>query len=392
MKRINYTIIIGLVFTCFPFFMSYGQGNRYTGSYTKSSAIQHVGKSNFVIEGLEISVNDREAIALYKCENVIIRNNKFGPSNHRAIYLDNCKNITIIDNYFDNVITGLIAHRSQGVKFDHNDVKNVGGLLALTDNPANGILVLFDKVSGEGNSISYNVGENIFGDSAPGDLINVNQSHGTAQSPIIVKGNWLRGGGPAPSGGGILIGDLGGSYQIAEDNILVDPGQYGVGIAGGHNMTLRNNKVYAKSQYFTNVGYSIANWSESQSGKSHTITFEGNTVNYANRDGVKGNSWWIAQNMQPVKGVETNRYDPSLTASILPEQLIGRARAGAPSNPGDEMPGGGSTPLPEEGDNEPEGEQPGPGEDDKGTEVPGVQLPDINNHPSITIYLDRYNR
>src|SRR5690554_2733495 len=119
MKRINYTIIIGLVLLCLPFFMSYGQGARYTGSYTKSSAIQHVRKSNFVIEGLEISGNGREAIALYDCENVIIRNNKLGPSNTRAIYLDNCRNITIIDNYFDHAYTGLVAHNSTGIKFDH---------------------------------------------------------------------------------------------------------------------------------------------------------------------------------------------------------------------------------------------------------------------------------
>ena len=125
MKRINYIIIISLVLLCCSFLKSYGQGARYTGSYTKSSAIQHVGKSNIIIEGLDFSVNDREAITLYSCDNVIIRNNKYGPSNKRAIYLDNCKNVTIIDNTFENVQSGLIAHRAQGVKFDYNDVKNV---------------------------------------------------------------------------------------------------------------------------------------------------------------------------------------------------------------------------------------------------------------------------
>jgi hypothetical protein len=128
------------------------------------------------------------------------------------------------------------------------------------------------------------------------------------------------------------------------------------------------------------VGYSIANWSESQSGKSHTITFEGNTVNYANRDGVTGNSWWIAENMKPVAGVETNRYDPNLNASILPEQLVGRARLGLPpTNPGEDRPGNGELELDE---NEV------PDNDDK----PNFELPKINNHPSITIYLDLNNR
>src|SRR5690554_2012053 len=389
MKRINYTIILGLVFLCFPFLMSYGQGARYTGEYKKSSAIQLVREKNIVIEGLEFSGIDGDVIGLYSCENVIIRNNKFSSSNKRGIYLYDCKNVTIIDNTFENVHTALTAGLSQTVKFEYNDVKNVGGLLALADDKNNGFIVLFDKVSGTGNSISYNVSENIYGESSPGDLINVNQSYGTPESPIIVKGNWIRGGGPSLTGGGILIGDIGGAYQIAEDNILVNPGPYGIGIGGGHNMTLRNNKVYAKQQYFTNVGISIVNWYEEYFGKSHTITVENNILNFANRDGVKGNSWWIAENMQPVMGIETNRYDPSLSASILPERILGRARAGAPSNPGDGTPGPGegSTPLPGDGDNEP-----GPGEDDKDPEIPGIELPDINNDPSITIYLDRYNR
>lgn len=391
MKRINYTIIISLVLLCCSFIKSYGQGARYTGSYTKSAAIQHVGKSNFVIEGLDFSGVNGDVIALYNCENVTIRNNRFKNSNKRGIYLFNSKNVTIIDNTFDHVHTALTASTSQGVKFEYNDIYNIGGPLSESDDTNNGFVALFIQVSGAGNSVSYNASENIYGESSPGDLININQSHGTAQSPILVKGNWLRGGGPSHSGGGILIGDLGGSYQIAEDNILVNPGQYGMGIGGGHNMTLRNNKVYAKSQYYTNVGFSIANWSEGQSGRSHSITFEGNTVNYANRDGVTGNSWWIAENMKPVVGVETNRYDPNLTASILPNQIIGRARAANPTDPEDGKPGGGSTPLPGEGENEPEpGEQPGNG--DQNPQNPDFKLPNINNHPSITIYLDQYNR
>ena len=401
MKRINYTIIIGLVFISFPFFMSYGQGNRYTGSYTKSSAIQHVGKSNFVIEGLEFTSNDEQSITLYNCENVVIRNNKFGPTpTKRAIYLDNCRNITIIDNTFENVQTGLLAHNSQSIKFDYNDVTNVVG--PLKGGGRIGNMAQFDKVRGSGNSISYNVSENFAGESSPEDLINLNQSHGTSQSPIMVKGNWIRGGGPSPSGGGIILGDVGGSYQIAEDNIVVNAGQYGISIAGGNNMTIRNNKIYGSRQAFSNVGLYAANWYESL-GQSHNITIANNEINYTNKEG-KLNNWWFAGNIEPVLNKETNRYNQNLNASILPDQIIGRARAGTPHNPGNETPNGGSTPIPGDGgqpgngDTEPEPvEQPDnggnkPEEGDKDPEIPGVQLPDVDNHPSITIYLDRYNR
>ncbi|WP_298653408.1 right-handed parallel beta-helix repeat-containing protein [uncultured Proteiniphilum sp.] len=390
MKR-NYIIILGVVLLCFPFHISYGQGARYTGSYTKSAAIQHVGKSNFVIEGLEITNGDQSLIVLYNCENVIIRNNKLsGASIKRAISLDNCKNITIVDNTFENIQSGLVAHKSQSIKFEYNDMTNVvgpegGGTI--------GKMAQFDKVSGTGNSISYNVCENFPGKSSPDDIINLYQSHGTAQSPIVVKGNWLRGGGPSPSGGGIILGDFGGSYQIAEDNIVVNAGQYGISIAGGNNMTIRNNKIYGSRQSFTNIGLYAANWSESL-GKSSNITVANNTVNYTNKDGVV-NNWWFAGNVEPVIGKETNVYDRSLSASILPDKIIGRARSS--STPGNETPGGGSTPLPEENkptepEPTPEEQQPGNTDENEESDEPGTSLPEIKNDPSILIYLDKYNR
>jgi len=331
MKK-NLLIVLNILFVCFTVHSSYGQGSRYTGSYIKSSTIQHVGKSNFVIEGLEFTSNDRDLIVLYSCENVVIKNNSFAASPaKRGIYLDNCKNITIIDNTFDNVHTGLVAHNSRGIKFEYNDVKNVGGPMKEEDKN-NGFVALFDKVNGEGNSISYNVSENIFGQSSPGDLINLNQSNGTAQSPIVVKGNWIRGGGPSPSGGGIILGDIGGSYQVAEDNIVVDGGQYGISIAGGHDIALRNNKIYGSKNYFTNVGLYACNWYEENLGKSYNITVAGNVVNYRNKEGNISN-WWYASNVEPVSGKETNRYDPALSPSILPEQIIGRARMSVEPQP-----------------------------------------------------------
>lgn len=407
MKRNYMIIILGLTFLCFNLGVSYGQdpGARYKGAYTKSSPIKYVGKKDFVIDGLEISSSGNEiGIALFNCENVVIKNSKFGPLPlARAIHLENCKNITIIDCTFENVQSGLRASLSQGIKFEHNDVTNLVGRLKGSNEL--GIMAQFIEVSGAGNSISYNAAENFLGESSTEDIINLWMSNGTQQSPITVKGNWLRGGGDSDSGGGILIGDGGGSYQIAEDNILVDPGQYGIGIAGGHNMTLRNNKVYAKKQYFTNVGMSICNWYEKETGQSHTITVENNLLNYTNKGGFVHN-WWYHSSMPIVKGKDTNKHDSSLTASILPSQIIGRARSGvAPSDPGNETPGGGSTPLPGEqpGNGSGSGEQPGneseqPSDDDNepGTgeesETPGVDLPDIDNHRSISIYLDRYKR
>ena len=47
---------------------------------------------------------------------------------------------------------------------------------------------------------------------------------------------------------------MGGSGQVIEDNILVNPGQYGIGIAGGANMIVRRNKIFGEVLPWANVG------------------------------------------------------------------------------------------------------------------------------------------
>lgn len=383
MKLKNITFILGMALICLPIHISYGQGARYTGTYTKSSAIQYNGKSNFVIEGLEITSGDKYLIVLYNCENVIIRNNKFGPTPSKlAIYLDGCKNVTVVDNTFENVQTGMVAHKSQSIKFDYNDLTNVVGPLKGGGNIGN--LAMFDKVSGAGNSISYNVCENFAGESAPEDIINVNQSHGTSSSPIMVKGNWLRGGGPSASGGGIILGDLGGSYQVAEDNIVVNGGQYGMSIAGGNNITMRNNKIFSSRQSYNNVGLYAVNW-YAEAEQSHSITVSNNLVNYTNASGQL-NNWWFGNNMGTITGQSTNKYDASLNASVLPDKIIGRAGTSVTPDP---TPAPAPTPAPTPTPT-PTPTNPGTGDDNE--VAPGITLPDIDNHPSIKIYTDKYMR
>lgn len=394
MKQNIIIIIVGLALLCAPFHVSFGQGSRYTGSYEKSSPITYNRMKDLVIEGLEFTSNTTTScITLYDCENVIIKNCYFGPSElSRAIYLHNCKNVTIIDCTFKNVQTGLRADVSQEIKFEHNDVTNILGKMKGATH--NGNMVQFIGASGAGNSVSYNACENLPGESSTEDIINLYNSNGTPESPIIVKGNWIRGGGPSTSGGGINLGDGSGSYQIAEDNILVDPGQYGVGIAGGNNMTLRNNKIYAKKQSFTNVGIGAANWYP-EKGQSYAITVANNVVNYTNKEG-KVNSWWFYQNVEPIAGKETNKYDATLTAAILPDVIIGRARSSAPPTDNNE----GSTTLPDdktETTPDPAPQDPEENVDntnDNEVSDSGSALPDISvkNDPTIQIYLDRYNR
>ena len=295
-----------------------GQGITYEGSYTSSSCIEYTGKNNIIIEGKEIKNTTNHCITLWACHNVIIRNCKFGPSSaYVGIYLCDCSNVKIINCTFGNVATALLAQGCSGnIKFENNEVKNINSKRLRNF----GSMVLFNEVRGPGNSISNNICENILGESYPGDIINLYKSNGTAESPIKVGSNWIRGGGPAEWGGGIMLGDCGGSYFAVENNILVDPGQYGIAVASGHHITVRNNKIYARRQEFCNVGLYAWNQTETE---CHNLTIEHNDVNYTSKTGDRG-IFWFADNVGKVSGAETNVFNPRLNAAILPDKIIGR--------------------------------------------------------------------
>lgn len=53
--------------------LSYSQGSRYTGTYTKSAPIEYSNKNNIVIEGLEFSDANNRTLTLWSCDNIIIR-------------------------------------------------------------------------------------------------------------------------------------------------------------------------------------------------------------------------------------------------------------------------------------------------------------------------------
>ena len=198
-----------------------------------------------------IAGNTLPCIILRNCHNVLISYSKLYNSTGVGIQLINCSNITIEHNYFNNVASGVYARRivpSGGIVVTSNQFLNMNGPYP------RGQFVQFDNVKGPGNIISNNIGENVTGKSNPEDAISLYQSSGTLASPILINGNQIRGGGPSKSGGGIMLGDGGGAYLTASNNTLVNPGQYGIGIAGGSHISVINNTVYGTQQSFTNVG------------------------------------------------------------------------------------------------------------------------------------------
>ncbi|MDB5133076.1 MAG: right-handed parallel beta-helix repeat-containing protein [Mucilaginibacter sp.] len=291
-------------------------------SYAPSSPINLTGSHDITISGKSITGGTVPAITLKNCYNVHITQNSLGNSTSIGIYLINCKNITVDYNYITNVSTGVDVENTSGggIIVNYNQFLNMKG-------PApHGQLVMFNTVSGANNSISYNKGENIAGQSTPEDAINVYKSNGTASSPITIAGNWIRGGGPSTTGGGILLGNSGGSYQVASNNILVNPGQYGMAIGGGDHISITNNSIYAAAQSFTNVGIYV--WGQGVPPCTNS-TISGNKVKFINKNGTENDSW-VAQGEATPTGWSTNTWGANIDASILPAVVVSQAAATMP--------------------------------------------------------------
>lgn len=219
-----------------------------------------------------------------KAKNVIVRNCFFDKGTQEAIVFEDATNGTVENCLFNGVTTGVYALSSTTIKVNNNEFVNV----RQRSSGGRGQFVQFNGVGGAGCSISNNKGENFLGESDPEDMISLFKSSGTASSPILVKNNVFRGGGPSASGGGIIGGDYGGGYQVFENNILIDPGQYGMAIAGGQNISILNNIIVAKQQPFTNNPLYM--WAQ-QGASCSNHTVKGNKVFWIDRSGGFNGGW-----------------------------------------------------------------------------------------------------
>lgn len=287
-------------------------------SYRTSAPLVYTGKSDFTISGVSITAGSQPAITLNNCTNVTIRLSRFVNGNNVkavGVYLHKCKNVKIEYCYFANVASGVYAEGSTKVKVLNNEMKNMLGPMP------RGQFVQFNACYGPNNKIIGNKFENVMGQSNPEDAINIYRSSGTTKSPITISYNWIRGGGPSYTGGGIALGDDGGSYQSALNNVLVNPGQYGIAIASGKTMTIKNNKIFAAQAPYTNVGTFAWNQYSSTTGCS-LVTITGNEVNFTAAGGYQNPSW-NGGNCGTITGWNNNKWGSSdITATILPSNMI----------------------------------------------------------------------
>jgi nitrous oxidase accessory protein NosD len=265
------------------------------------------GSQNITIQNSELGPCKGAGVSVSAATDVTIANTYIHDTTDNGVTVYNVNRITITDNRVERIMSGVYALQSNGVNIQFNNFLNVKGPFP------RGQFVQFDKVSGVGNRVKCNVGQNVLGQSYPEDAINMYQSNGTSADPIQIIGNKIQGGGPSASGGGIMMGDDGGSYITVTDNILVDPGQYGMSVASGHDMMVSGNTVYARQQSFTNVGMSV--WNQ-YAPSCYGVTVQNNSIKWTNSSGVS-NGGWNAGNCGTVNGWATNNWNAPIDASVI---------------------------------------------------------------------------
>ncbi len=259
-------------------------------------------------------------ITLSNCTNVHITNCRLVNSTGFAVNLNGCSNVTIDYCFISNVGFGVYAYTSQVVKVNNNQILNINGI----NTSFLGHAIQFNNVSGGGNQINGNRIENVSGVALhPHDQINVYQSNGLQGDSIQVIGNWLRGGQttlwPTSSSGaaGIVVGDVGGSYQVCRNNVVVNGGRIGIQAQGGNHIKVDHNQVYGAVLPITQVGLAWGNWSGAS---TSDVTYGYNQVKWYNSSGSEVDHF--ENNSNGAVNLVSNSWGAGISASILPSTII----------------------------------------------------------------------
>lgn len=311
--------------------LSFGQSNPFCGTFTPSGPIVRTGISNQRISGFIITgVSGQALMRLTNCHDIIIAVNIFQgnclpgqDANRIGIVLDNCYNITIDTNRFLRVASGVQAVNCTGnLKINYNQFQNMTGPFP------KGEAIQLNTCSGAGNQINFNNIENLPTTSLPEDCISIYKSNGILGSPIQVMGNQIRcGSNTSASGAGITLGDNGGNYQVARNNVMVNPGHCQLDIAGGMADTLVNNTCLTNDPTLINA-VGIQAYAGPGSGGCINPVIIHNQIYCINSHGVQ-NPYYFPGSCVPLDTI-ANNWHAVLTPSILPTVLIPVCTVSAP--------------------------------------------------------------
>ena len=276
--------------------------------------------------GVHVTSSNGPCIVVTQASNVLIENNHIGPCKSGDVYAVgvNAESVDHLEVKHNRFIDNSTAFYMQGkgntkssdhIVFEGNLARGIRGPMP------RGQMVQLNAVNGSDIIIRCNVSDQAIGGygSGPEDHINIYKSSGTPQSPIQILHNKLRGGG-SKSGGGILSVDDGdGANVVIAGNILVNPGQYGIGVPSGTNVKVVQNLIYSRQYPWTNVGIYV--WNQYPKTACDRIEVSGNRVNYINKVGAP-NPYWDSKNCGNVEIHDKNTWNDTTLSSSIWDALV----------------------------------------------------------------------
>ncbi len=244
------------------------------------------------------TINQRKIINIIGSKNIVLANSLLtnnasaAHTNHDLIHIRNSTDVKLYNNEIRNVASRANGSRNDGgnrailitgnltknLIIDRNDFFSPGRNAVQISNARRieGIRITRNRIEGRASR-----------DSDFEDMINFFSTTGTKASPILVRGNYLRNGGPSGSGTAIILGDgrgkLGTGYITVAKNVIVDPGHVGINVAGGFNFVVKNNTIYGGTDVgrWTATGMTINHFRYTPACRDHAIY--GNRVYFKNQ-------------------------------------------------------------------------------------------------------------
>lgn len=279
-----------------------GRQTGHAGSPRASAPLVIRGQTDVSIRSKRISNPDGPCIVIEDSVNVRLHNLQIGPCRSEGIRAKRVDGLSVTRSTITDTYKGIYALSSSRVRIVHND------FLGTHRN-----LVQFDKVNGPDSAIIRNLALSTPGNGRTEDLVNLYRSSGVSGSPIKVYYNHFRGGGRSRSGSGIMLGDNGGSHQIAYGNTLVDPGQVGIGVASGTNIRVARNRLFQGARVWSNVA--LYAWNQQPGSACGNVRVDRNEVTWKKADGQRY-AWWSGGGCGDVRLI-ANDFDAGLTSAIF---------------------------------------------------------------------------
>lgn len=237
----------------------------------------------------------------------------------------NCKNITIDTCFIATSYRGVYLQYSgatdNSMVYLHVNNNRFFNIADAAGHPnGGGSSVQYFNCNGGGIQMNYNKTLTTIVSAEVGDIYNFYKTNGVNYSYAEAIGNQVQGGSTLTAGkSGVILGDVGGSYQIATDNIFVNSGAQGAQVQGGHDIIMRRNKAYGVATSYTLAGFVYGNYSGAS---SYNVTIDSNRAKWFNKSTSRLDKWFDPNTVSVPIGWNTNVSDNTLSTSLLPTPLF----------------------------------------------------------------------